>query len=120
MNDDNNLNLGYYPINSPDVSSPDVLGEIDPASFSQCKLNSDDQSVCCTIFRLFKVGDVYILDDLRKLVINFGLMWNFVASRSGSSFRCNRYTRPGLSSRKVILRKTSHIECDYDWCICFN
>ena len=33
MDDDNKLNLGYYPINSPDVSSPDVLGDIDPASF---------------------------------------------------------------------------------------
>ena len=47
-------------------------------------------------------------------------MWNFVASRSGSSFRCNRCTRPGSSSRKVILRKTSPIVCGCDWCIRFN
>ena len=33
MNDDNNINLGYYPIHSHDVSSLDVLGDIDPASF---------------------------------------------------------------------------------------
>ena len=70
----NNLSWGYYP-----VSFPDVLGDIDPASFSQCKLDSDDQSVCRATCRLFKVGDVYILDHLRKLVVHFGLMWNFVA-----------------------------------------
>ena len=55
--------MDYYPVSSPDVSSPDVLGDIDPASFSQCKFDSDDQSVCCATFRLFKVGDVYILND---------------------------------------------------------
>ena len=120
MDDVNNLSLGYYPVSSPCVSSPDILGDINPASFPQCKLDSNDQSVCCATFWLFKVGDVYILDDLRKLVVHFGLMWNCVASRSGSSFRCNRYTRPGSSSRKVILRKASHIACGCDWCIRFN
>ena len=117
--DVNNISLGYYPVSSPGVSSPTVLEDIDPADFPQCKLHSG-QSVCSTTYRLFKVGDVYILDDLRKLVVHFGLMWNCVASRSGSSLRCNRYTRPGSSSRKVILRKTSPIACGYCWCIRFN
>ena len=63
--DVNNISLGYYPVSSPDISSPTVLEDIDPANFSQCKLNSG-QSVCSTTYRLFKVGDVYILDDLRK------------------------------------------------------
>ena len=49
--DVNNLSLGYYPLSSPDVSSPDRLGDIDPANFSQCKLDSD-RSVCCATFRL--------------------------------------------------------------------
>ena len=41
-------------------------------------------------------------------------------SRRGSSFRYNRYTRPGSSSSKVILRKTSPIACGCDWWIRFN
>ena len=34
MDDANNLSLGYYPVSSPGVSSPDVLGDIDPANCS--------------------------------------------------------------------------------------
>ena len=79
-----------------------------------------DQSVCCTTFQLFKVGDVYNLSDLKKLVVHFGLLWNFVASRASSSFRCNRYTYPGSSVRKVILRGTSPIACGCEWCILFH
>ena len=114
MDDVNNLSLGYY-----SVRSPDLLEDIDPANFSQCKLNFD-QSVCFATFRLFKVGDVYILNELKKLVLHFWLMCNFVASRNGSSLRCNRYTRPGSSSKKVILRKTSSITYGCDWYIHFN
>ena len=36
MDDVNNLSLCYYPVSSPRVSSPDVLGYIDPARFFQC------------------------------------------------------------------------------------
>ena len=50
MDDVNNLSLGYYPVSSPCVSSPDILGDINPASFPQCKLDSNDQSVCCATF----------------------------------------------------------------------
>ena len=69
---------------------------------------------------MFKVGDKYVLDHLKKLVIHFGLMWNFVVSRSGASLRCNRYTRPGLSAWKAILRTTSSIACGCGWCVHFN
>ena len=122
MDDVDSLSLGYYPVISPGVSSPDVLGDIDghPTSFSQCKLDSDEQSLCCAIFRLFRIGDIYILESLKRLVVHFGLIWNFVAPRSGSSFRYNRYTRPGVRSRKVILRKTTPIACGCGWCIRFN
>ena len=36
MDDVDSLSLGYYPVSSPGVSSPDVLGDVDvdPASFS--------------------------------------------------------------------------------------
>ena len=47
-------------------------------------------------------------------------MWNFVASRGGSSFRCNRYTRPGTYPKKLILRKITPIACGCGWCIRFN
>ena len=76
--------------------------------------------MCCATFRLFKVGDDYNLSDLKKLVVHFGLVWNFVASRTGSTCRCNRYTRLGSSVRKVILRRTSHIVCGCEWCIRFS
>ena len=140
MNDADSLSLGYFPLSSPDVcspgvvvvgdgdpSSPDVcspgvvvVDDGDPASFSQCKLNSDEQSILCATLRLFKIGDVYILDELKRLVVHFGLIWNFVASRSGASFRCNRYTRPGACYGKVCTRKTSSIGCGCEWCIRFN
>ena len=122
MDDVDSLSLGYYPVSSSGVTSPDVLGDVDvdPVSFPQCKMDSDEQSLCCATFRLFKIGDIYFLNELKRLVVHFGLIWNFVASRSGSSFRCNRSTRPGSRSRKVILRKTMHIACDCSWCIRFN
>ena len=108
MDDVHSLSLGYYPASSPDA--PAVLGGVNSAYLSQCRLDSD-QSVCCATFRLFKVGDVYNLSDLKKLVVHFGLVWNVVASRAGYSFRCNHYTRPGSSVRKVILRRTSPVAC---------
>ena len=108
MDDVNSLSLGYYPASSPDA--PAVLGSVNSVYLSQCRLDSDQSEYCAT-FRLFKVGDVYNLSDLKKLVVHFGLVWNVVASRAGSSFRCNRYTRPGSSVRKVILRRTSPIVC---------
>ena len=83
-------------------------------------MDSDEQSVCCATIRLFKVGDIYILDELKRLVVHFGLIWNSVASRSGSSFRCNRYTRPGTCSRRVKLRNTTPFAYGCGWCIRFN
>ena len=111
MNDADSLSLGYFPSSSPGVCSPDVVVDADgdPASVSQCKLDSDEQSILCATFRLFKIGNIYTFDELKRLVVHFGLVWNFVASRSGASFRCNRYTRPGAYSRKVKTRKTSPI-----------
>ena len=83
-------------------------------------MNSDEQSILCATFRLFKIGDIYTFDELKRLVVHFGLIWNFVASRSGASFRCNRYTRPGACSSKVNARKTSPIGCGCEWCIRLN
>ena len=122
MNDADSHSLGYFPSSSPDVCSSDVVIDIDgdPASFSQCKSDSDEQSILCATVRLFKIGDIYIFDELKKLVVHFGLIWNCVVSRSGASFRCNRYTRPGACSSKVKIRKTPPIGCGCEWCIRFN
>ena len=113
MNDADSLSLGYFPSSSPDVYSPDVVVDADgdPASFSQCKLDSDEQSILCATVPLFKIGDIYIFDELKRLVVHFGLIWNSVSSRSGASFRCYHYTRPGTYSSKVKTRKTSPIGC---------
>ena len=76
MNDADSLSLGYFPSSSPDVCSPGVVvvADGDPASFSQCKLNSDEQSILCATLRLFKISDVYIFDELKRLVVHFGLI----------------------------------------------
>ena len=60
MNDVDSLSLSYYPVSSPDISSPNVSGDADgsPVSFSQCKLDSDEQSIRCAIFLLFTIGDI--------------------------------------------------------------
>ena len=70
----------------------------------------------CYILTIQDWWYIYILDEFKRLVVHFGLIWNFVASRSGSSFRCNRYTRPGARSRTVITT----IACGCGWCIRFN
>ena len=33
--------------------------------------------------RIFKVGDKFILSDLKEMCRRFGLEWNFVSSRNG-------------------------------------
>ena len=122
MNDADSLSMGYFSSSSPNVCSPDVVvdADVDPARFSQCKLDSDEQSILCATFRLFKIGDIYIFDELKRLVVHFGLIWNFVASRNGASFRCNRYTRPCACSSKVKTRKTSPIGYGCECCLRFN
>ena len=62
MNDADSLSLGYFPSSSPGIYSPDVVvdDDGDPTSFSQCKLDSDEQSILCATFRLFKIGNIYI------------------------------------------------------------
>ena len=76
MDDVDSLKLVYYTVSPPGVNSPDVLGDddVDPASFTKCKLDSDEYSLCCATFRLFKIGDMYILDELKRLVVHFGLI----------------------------------------------
>ena len=113
-----NHSLCYFPKNVV-VRKPGV-GDIEGSTENPGFRLESDQSVCSGTNGLFKVGDIYVLDHLKKLVVHFRLMWNFMVSRSGASLRCNRSTRPGLSARKVILRTTSSIACGCGWCIRFN
>ena len=80
INDFDSLSLGYYPLRSPVVIFLGVLGYIgvDPVSFPQCTLDFDEQSLCCATFRLFKIGDIYILDKLKKvgcfILVSYGIL----------------------------------------------
>ena len=120
-----NHSLGYFPkdvvIGEPgDNASYDVVGDIEGyTDYPDFRLVSD-QSICSATNRLFKVVDIYILEHLKKLVVHFGLMLNFVISKSGASLTYNRSTCLGPSTRKVILRTTTSIVCGCGWCIPFN
>ena len=58
--------------------SPDVLcGIARSTDYPELRLELD-HSVCNTTDRVFKVGDIYALLYLKRLVFNFGLKWNFV------------------------------------------
>ena len=117
--------MGYFPkddvIGKPgNNASPDVFGDIEGSTDNLgCRLESG-QSVCSATIVLFKVDDIYVLYHLKKLVVHFELMWNFMVSRSGTSLRCNRSSRPRSSTRKATLRTTSSIAYGCCWCIRFN
>ena len=74
MNGVDSLSLDLFSAISPDVSSPDVIVDADgdPATFPQGKLDSDEQSIPCATFRLFKIGDVYIyIGRIEKIGCSF-------------------------------------------------
>ena len=79
MDDVVNHSLGYFPkevvVGKPgNNASPAVFLDIEGSTYNPgCRLESD-QSVCSANNRLFKVGDIYVLDHLKKLVVHFGLM----------------------------------------------
>ena len=125
MNNVVNHSLVFFPKyvivgSSGDNASSDLFGDIEGSTAYPDFTLESDQSVCRATTRMFKVGDIYVLVHLMKLVIHFGLMWNFVVSRSGASLKYNRSTRPESSDGKSILRTTSSIVCGCGWYIRFN
>ena len=69
-----------------------------------------DESVEEATYRVFKVGDISVLDDLKDLCRRFGLGWNFVSRRSGKTIIFNRAN--SISSFVASgIRKTSSIVC---------
>ena len=78
-----------------------------------------DESVEEATCRVFKVGDISILVDLKGLCRRFGLEWSFVTRRSGKIIACNRTSRTWsfVNSGKG---KSSSITCGCDWLIRFR
>ena len=78
-----------------------------------------DESVEKATNRIFKLGDISLLLDLKELVRRFGLEWDFVSTRSGQTMTFNRASR--VSSFVVTgLRKSSFIVCGCDWLVRFR
>ena len=96
-----------------------LCGIVGSTDFPQFWMESD-HFVRSATDRLFKICVIYLLLHLKKLAIQFGLMWNFMVSRSSTSLRCNRYSRLRSSYRKKILRTSSSIIFGFDWYIRFN
>ena len=78
-----------------------------------------DESVEEASCRVFKVGDISLLVDLKDLCRRFGLEWCFVTRRSGKSISCNRASRSS-SYVKSGVRKSTSITCGCDWLIRFR
>ena len=78
-----------------------------------------DESVEEASCRVFKVGDISLLVDLKDLCRRFGLEWCFVTTRSGKSITCNRASRTSSFVHSGI-RKSSSIMCGCDWMVRFR
>ena len=69
--------------------------------------------------RIFKLGDKFILYDLKETCRRFSLEWSFVSSRNSLKISCNRVSRK-LSFVGASIRKLSSITCERSWCIRFE
>ena len=78
-----------------------------------------DESVEKATNRIFIVGDISILSDLKELVRRFELEWNFVSTTSGKTITCNCASRTSSFVASGI-RKTSSIVCGCGWSVSFR
>ena len=78
-----------------------------------------DELVEEATYRVFKIGDISILVDLKDLCRRFGLEWNFVSRRSGKTIACNRASRSSSFVNSGI-RKSSSISCGGGWLVRFR
>ena len=83
-----------------------------------CLRVDSDIPVKVATVRVFAVGHVYILDDMRQLAKSFTLAWQFCTTRPGRSITCNRANRKSSHSSLGISRSTS-ISCSCKWSIRF-
>ena len=88
-------------------------------SFLVSSFRITDESVEEATCRVFKIGDISILVDLKDLCRRFGFEWSFVTRRSGITIVCNRAS---LSSSYINsgIRKCTSISCGCDWLVCFR
>ena len=87
---------------------------IDSQNDSFCQINDscfrvEGKSVEETTNRMFKVGDRFILSNLKIVYRSFVLEWNFVSSRN-----CNRPSCK-ISYVSCGIRKSSSITCGCSW-----
>ena len=75
-----------------------------------------DESVEEATCRVFKIGDISILVDLKDLCRRFGLEWSFVTRRSGKTIACNRASRSSSFVNSGI-RKCTSISRGCDWLV---
>jgi len=78
-----------------------------------------DESVEEATCRVFKVGDISILVDLKDLCRRFGLEWSFVTRRSGKTIACNRSSRT-CSFVNSGKRNYTSITYGCDWLVRFR
>ena len=65
-----------------------------------------DESVEVATCRVFKIGDISILVDLKYLCRRFGLERNFVTRRSCETIACNRATLGTRISHIYVIWET--------------
>ena len=78
-----------------------------------------DESDEETAYRVFKIGDISVLVDLKDLCRRFGLEWNFVFRRSGKTIACNRASRTSSFINSGV-RKSLSILCGCGWLVRFR
>ena len=101
-----------------DLFIRNVDGDVLRNSDDMCLRIDSDTSVEVATKRVFGVGHIYILDDLRQLAKSFGLAWQFCTARSGKAINCNRDNRKSNYSKMGVRRSTS-INCGCKWSIRF-
>ena len=78
-----------------------------------------NESVEDATYRVFKIGDILVLVDLKNLCRRFWLEWDFVSRRSGKTITCNRASRTS-SFVNSGTRKSSSIVCGCGWLVRFR
>ena len=100
----------------PNVYCPD-FGKQFPFLVSSFRVADDsvEEATC----RVFKIGDISILVDLKDVCRRFGLEWSFITRRSGKTIACNRASRSS-SFVNSSIRKSTSISCGCDWLVRFR
>ena len=69
--------------------------------------------------RIFRLGDIHVLSDLKTMGHQFGMKLYFVTVRSGRWISCNHKTRYG-NRKPYGIRNVASISCECDWDVRFK